>query len=197
MDISMLSLGDLTPDPITGEQMNARDKHNFAVECAIASEAAGLYGYYVGEHHGIEYVFSAPPVILAAIAQRTTTLRLGTGTSLLANLDPVRVAEDYATVDILSNGRLEIVGGRGNTFPIVYELLGQSLEDSHALFEENVRLLLEIWTHDRLTWEGRYRPAIRDHKIEPPALQQPHPPIWIGGGYPRRRQSSAPLSGFR
>ncbi|HEV7975668.1 LLM class flavin-dependent oxidoreductase [Amycolatopsis sp.] len=182
MDVSILSLGDLVTDPVTGERMTAAEKHQLAVDQAVAAEEAGLRAIYIGEHHALEYVYSCPPVILSAISQRTKRLRLGTGVTLLANLDPVRVAEDYGTLDVLSNGRVEIVGGRGNIFPSVYELFGQPIEESQERFEENLRLLLDIWTNPVVNWEGKFRPAIRDQKIEPVPLQRPRPPVWIGGG---------------
>jgi alkanesulfonate monooxygenase SsuD/methylene tetrahydromethanopterin reductase-like flavin-dependent oxidoreductase (luciferase family) len=182
MEISVLSLGDLVTDPITGYRMSTAERHQLVVDYAIAAEQAGFRGIYIGEHHGLEYVYSCPPIILSAIAQRTTTLRLGTGVTLIANLDPVRVAEDYATVDVFSGGRVEIIGGRGNVFPSVYKLLGQPLEESQERFEENLRLLLKIWTSPIVNWEGRFRPAIRDQRVEPAPLQQPHPPVWVGGG---------------
>jgi alkanesulfonate monooxygenase SsuD/methylene tetrahydromethanopterin reductase-like flavin-dependent oxidoreductase (luciferase family) len=180
MDVSLLSLGDLVTDPITGERMSVAQRHRSAVEQAVAAEAAGLRAIYIGEHHALDYVYSSPPTILSAIGERTETLRLGTGVTLLANLDPVRVAEDYATVDVLSGGRVEIVGGRGNIFPTVYELFGQPLEESQERFEENVRLLLDIWSSESITWEGRFRPPIREQRIQPAPLQSPT--IWVGGG---------------
>jgi alkanesulfonate monooxygenase SsuD/methylene tetrahydromethanopterin reductase-like flavin-dependent oxidoreductase (luciferase family) len=182
MEITLLSLGDLITDPVTGERMTSVERHRTVVDYAVGAEAAGFTGFHVGEHHAMEYVYSAPPVILSAISQRTTTLRLGTGVTLLANLDPVRVAEDYATLDVLSNGRVDIVGGRGNIFASVYELFGQPLEESQARFEENLRLLLQIWTGATISWDGRFRPPIKEQQIGPAPVQRPHPPVWVGGG---------------
>ena len=196
MDITLLSLGDLITDPVTGERMTSAERHRSVVDYAVAAEAAGFAGFHVGEHHAMEYVYSAPPVILAAIAARTTTLRLGTGVTLLANLDPVRVAEDYATLDVLSDGRVDIVGGRGNIFASVYELFGQPLVESQDRFEENLRLLLRIWAGSTLSWEGRFRAPIRERRIEPAPVQRPHPPVWVGGGLSKASAELAAILGL-
>ena len=113
MEIGLLTLGDWLPDPTTGQRISQAERHRTLVESAVRAEAAGFDSVWLGEHHFCDYILSAPPVVLAAIAERTTTLRLGTGVTLLANLDPVRVAEDYATLDLVSEGRAELVVGRG------------------------------------------------------------------------------------
>lgn len=182
MQLALCSLGDWITDPVSGDRMSVRDKHLLTIDSAVTAESAGLSGMYVGEHHGLEYVFSSPPVILSAIAQRTSTLRLGTAVTLLANLDPVRVAEDYATVDLLSDGRVELIGGRGNLFASTYTLFGQQLDDSVPRFEEALRLLMQLWTDTPTNWTGSFRPAIKDLRLQPAPIQKPHPPIWVGGG---------------
>src|SRR6202011_5716119 len=116
LKFNLMSLGDLITDPVTGSRPTALQRHRAFVDMAVRAEEAGFDGVSMGEHHGIEYIYSAPPVVLAAVAERTTRLRLGTAVTLLANLDALRVAEDYATLDILSGGRVDIVGGRGNFF---------------------------------------------------------------------------------
>lgn len=183
MQISIASIGDIVTDPVTGRRLSVPEKHEQTVELAVAAESAGLHGIHVGEHHGTAYAYSSPPVILGAIAQRTSTLRLGTGVALLANLDPVRVAEDYATVDILSRGRVEIVGGRGGFFPAIYEMFGQSIDESQEMFDENLRLLLKIWTESPVYWHGKYRTELTGQHVVPEPVQRPHPPVWIGAGF--------------
>src|SRR6202161_1850441 len=116
MKLSLMTLGDVATDPVTGTLQTAAERHRSIVEAAVLSEQAGFHGIHIGEHHGLEYITSAPPVMLAAIGERTRTLRLSTAVTLAANLDPVRAAEDYATVDVLSGGRCEVVVGRGNFF---------------------------------------------------------------------------------
>lgn len=121
-----------------------------------------------GEHHGLDYIYSAPPVILAAIAERTTNLRLSTAVTLAANLDPVRAAEDYATVDVLSGGRCEVVVGRGNIFASTYTLFGQRVEDSTDLFAERVELLTRLWSGEPVNWPGsRHRAPIDGFELQP------------------------------
>jgi luciferase family oxidoreductase group 1 len=182
MHVGLMTLGDHMPDPITGNLMSAQQRHRMLIEAAEAADRAGFYSFNVGEHHGLPFITSAPPVILAAIAERTTRLRLGTAVALLANLDPLRVAEDYATLDGLSGGRVDLVVGRGNFFVSTYVLFGQDVSDSHALFEENVKLLLELWTGEPVRWHGKFRAPINGESLRPPPVQDPHPPLWIGGG---------------
>lgn len=192
MDITVCSLGDVITDPITGKRATTNQRHLELLDYAVAIEDAGLAGLYIGEHHGLEYVYSSPPVILMAIADRTKTLRLGTGVTLVANLDPLRVAEDYATLDNLTGGRVELCAGRGNIFPDTYKLFGQPMETSVPRFEENLRLLLKLWTEPVIDhWEGQFRPPLHNFRLQPSPLQSPHPTVWVGGGL---SQSSAELS---
>jgi len=119
--------------------------------------------------------------VLAAIAERTERLRLGTGVTLLGSLDPVRAAEDYGTLDALSGGRVEVVCGRG-VISRTYSDLGYDPADSRELFDEHVELLLELWTREDVDWDGKHRGPLRGVTVKPRPVQQPHPPIWIGGG---------------
>lgn len=105
------------------------------VEASVLADEAGFRGVHIGEHHGLEYVYPAPRVILSAIGERTSRLTLSTAVTLAANLDPVRVAEDYATVDVLSGGRCEVVVGRGTAFARTYDLFGQDITQSARLFD--------------------------------------------------------------
>ena len=116
MKIGLMSLGDKMDDPVTGRPFSASERYRMTLEAAVVADRLGIQGYYIGEHHGINYTFSNPSVVLGAIATRTTNLRLGTAVALAANLDTLRLAEDYATVDVISGGRLELVTGRGNFF---------------------------------------------------------------------------------
>jgi alkanesulfonate monooxygenase SsuD/methylene tetrahydromethanopterin reductase-like flavin-dependent oxidoreductase (luciferase family) len=120
-------------------------------------------------------------VVLAAIAERTTRLRLGTGVALLANLDPVRAAEDYATVDGLSGGRLELLVGRG-ILRRTYADFGQDPERSREIFAESLELLLQLWSGEEVSWKGRFRAPLEGVRVRPEPLQRPHPPVWVGGG---------------
>ena len=177
-----MSLGDLITDPVTGSRPTPQQRHRAFIDMAVRGEEAGFHGVNMGEHHGIEYIYSAPPVLLAAIAERTTRLRLGTAVTLLANLDPLRVAEDYATLDILSGGRVDIVGGRGNFFASTYTLFGQPLEESKARFAENAELLDELWKGKPVHWSGQFRAPVNGETLQPAPLQEAKDAMWIGGG---------------
>lgn len=182
MKFGLMSLGDSIVDPVTGQRSSPAQRHRMLVESAVAAEAAGFTSVNMGEHHGIDYIYSAPPVVLAAIAERTRTLRLSTAVTLAANLDPWRMAEDYATVDVLSGGRVEIVAGRGNFFVSTYTLFGHNVAESRQRFDEAIELLLTLWRGGVVNWEGSVRPPIVNAELQPPPLQRPHPPVWIGGG---------------
>ena len=177
----MLILGDNLPDPVTGEQIPQAARVRQWVELAARAEALGFDSVWLGEHHFCDYILSAPPVVLAAIAERTQRVRLGTGVTLLGTLDPVRVAEDYATLDALSDGRVELVVGRG-ILRDAYSRFGYDPDASREIYAEHLELLLALWTEDRVTWEGRHRAPLEGVRVAPRPVQTPHPPIWVGGG---------------
>src|SRR5277367_899149 len=182
MEVSLMSLGDITDDPVTGRRFSAPERYRMTIEAAVVADRVGLQGIYIGEHHGIAYTFSSPAVLLGAIAERTTRLRLGTAVALAANLDPLRMAEDYATVDVISGGRLELVTGRGNFFERTYDLFGQSAADSAARYAESMALLCELWPGKPVHWTGAFRPPISGQYLQPTPTQQHRLPFWIGGG---------------
>ncbi|HEV7978458.1 LLM class flavin-dependent oxidoreductase [Amycolatopsis sp.] len=181
MKLSLMTLGDQVPDPITGVSETAAERHRAIVEAAAIADQAGFHGMHIGEHHGLEYTTSAPPVVLAAIGERTTNLRLSTAVALAANLDPVRLAEDYATVDALSGGRCEVVVGRGNFFVNTYTLFGQQLDDSHDMFRDSIELLVQLWSGKEVSWPGsKHRAPFEKFTLEPKPVSEV--PLWIGGG---------------
>lgn len=181
METGLLILGDHLADPRSGVRSPAPARQRQFVELGVAAEALGFDLVCLGEHHLCDYILSAPPVVLAAIAERTQRIRLGTGVTLLGSLDPVRAAEDYATVDVLSNGRLELVLGRG-ILRRTYRDFGIDPADSRARFDEAVELLLELWSREVVSWRGRFRAPLEGVTLQPRPVQQPHPPVWIGGG---------------
>jgi alkanesulfonate monooxygenase SsuD/methylene tetrahydromethanopterin reductase-like flavin-dependent oxidoreductase (luciferase family) len=185
MKLGLMSLGDIVDDPVSGTRFSASERYRMTIESAGAADRLGLHGIYIGEHHGIGYTFSTPPVLLAAIAERTTRLRLGTAVALAANLDPLRLAEDYATVDVLSGGRVDLVTGRGNFFEKTYDLFGQSVADSADRFAEAMELLCTLWPGNPVEWQGRFRPPIDGQRLQPAPIQTERPPFWIGGGSSR------------
>jgi alkanesulfonate monooxygenase SsuD/methylene tetrahydromethanopterin reductase-like flavin-dependent oxidoreductase (luciferase family) len=180
-ELGVLSLGDCLADPVSGVRPTDAERHRAIVESAVHAEVLGFDSIWLGEHHFCDYVMSAPPVVLAAIAARTERIRLGTGVTLLANLDPVRVAEDYATLDGISSGRVELVAGRG-ILADTYAAFGQSVDESRERFRENLELLRRLWTETEVHWSGRFRARLDGVTVEPRPVQQPHPPLWIGGG---------------
>ena len=184
MKLNLMSLGDIVADPVTGCLMSAQERHRMLIDAAIIADQTGFNGVNIGEHHGIAYSFSTPPVLLAAIAERTRRLRLGTAVALAANLDPFRLAEDYATVDVISGGRVDVVTGRGNFFESTYALFGQSPADSPARFAEAMTLLCELWAAKPVHWQGRFRAPINGESLQPVPIQK-RPPFWVGGGSSR------------
>lgn len=185
MDVGLLTLGDHLGDPITGAWPSQAQRHQSLVAQAVLAEEVGFHSVHLGEHHFCDYILSSPPVVLGAIAARTRTIRLSTGVTLGVNLDPVRVAEDYATVDLLSDGRVEPVVGRGTFFPHTFAAFGQDPRDARSIFAENVELLVRLWTEEEVTWSGQFRPPLERVTVQPRPVQQPRPPIWVGAGASR------------
>jgi alkanesulfonate monooxygenase SsuD/methylene tetrahydromethanopterin reductase-like flavin-dependent oxidoreductase (luciferase family) len=182
MQVALMSLGDKTDDPVTGRRFSAAERYAMTLDAADIADRVGLQGYYIGEHHGISYTFSSPAVVLAAIAARTKRLRLGTAVALAANLDPLRMVEDYATLDVISGGRLELVTGRGNFFVKTFDLFGQNAEESAARFAEAMKLAYTLWSGEPVHWQGQFRAPITGQNLEPAPVQIGRPPFWIGGG---------------
>ena len=181
MRVGLLSLGDHLADPATGMRVSQQTRFASIVEQGVGAEERGFDGAFVGEHHFCDYIVSSPQMMLAAIASRTSTIRLGTGTSLVANHDPVHTAEDFATLDVLSGGRLELVAGRG-ILPWTYAQFGQQIAESRATYGEHLELIVRLWTENDVHWTGHFRPPLQGVTLAPKPVQQPHPPVWIGGG---------------
>ena len=185
MKLSLMSLGDLMTDPVTGTQLTTVERHRMMIDAAVIADKVGFHGINIGEHHGLDYAFSTPPVLLAAIAERTTRLKLSTAVALAANLDPWRIAEDYATVDVISGGRMELVTGRGNFFESTYTLFGQLPAESAARFAEGMELLCKLWPGEPVHWTGNFRAPINGEALQPKPIQSNRLPFWIGGGSSR------------
>ncbi len=182
-EIGIYTLADMGPDPFTGHTVNARQRVNEIIKAAQLADEAGLDVFGVGEHHPLDYAVSSPAVILAAIARETQQIKLTSTTSVLSTLDPVRLFEDFATLDLLSNGRAEILAGRG-AFIESFPLFGYSTNDYDELFTEHMDLLLQLNNNKTVTWSGNFRSPLKDAEIAPRPLQK-QLPIWIGvGGTP-------------
>src|SRR5437868_1686575 len=153
------------------------------LEAITLADEVGLDVFGIGEHHRSEFLDSAPTVILAAAAARTERIRLTSAVTVLSAADPVRVFQEFATLDLLSKGRAEMIVGRGS-FIEAFPLFGYKLDDYDSLFAEKLELLLEIRDHEHVTWSGTHRPALTGQGVYPRPLQDPLP-IWLGvGGTP-------------
>jgi len=172
------------PDPLTGRTPGETERFRELIENAVLYEQLGFDGFSVGERHHHPFLSSAPPVVLSHIAAKTSRIRLFTGVTLLSALDPVRVAEDYATLDHLSGGRVELVIGKGNG-PDQIELFGVPREQAWITLDENYRLLRRLWTEEKVSWEPPAdKPTIRrvpltEVTTRPRPLQSP-PRVWHG-----------------
>jgi probable LLM family oxidoreductase len=183
MEIGVYTFGETTPDPRTGATVVAAQRLHDLIEEAVLADQVGLDVFGVGEHHRPDFPVSAPVVILAAIAARTHRIRLTSAVTVLSSDDPVRVFQDFATLDLLSGGRAEIMAGRGS-FTESFPLFGYDLSEYDALFAEKLDLLLALRSSEIVSWSGRLRPPIHERGVYPRPLQQPLP-IWIAvGGTP-------------
>ncbi|NRD79168.1 LLM class flavin-dependent oxidoreductase [Bacillus sp. BRMEA1] len=183
IEIGLYTLGDLCPDPSTGKTLSAQQRIKEIIAAAKLADEAGLDVFGVGEHHRLDYAISSPPVVLAAIAQQTKHIKLTSATTVLSTVDPVRLFEDFATLDLLSEGRAEIIAGRG-AFLESFPLFGFSTNDYDPLFLENLDLFLKLNENERISWNGHFRSSLEDVEIAPRPLQN-QIPIWVGiGGTP-------------
>jgi len=180
-DVYLLILGDHLPDPGTGHTVTEAERLRAIVEQAVTAEAVGFTGVAIGEHHFTRYIVSAPELVLAAIATRTTSLRLSTGVTLLAHRDPVLVAEEVATLDQLSDGRAELIVARGVSQE-TDAAFGVGPDDLRARFDEHLRLLLRLLEERDVTWRGRFRGPLVRVTTTPRPVQRPRPTVWIGSG---------------
>jgi alkanesulfonate monooxygenase SsuD/methylene tetrahydromethanopterin reductase-like flavin-dependent oxidoreductase (luciferase family) len=181
VDVYLLILGDHLPDPHTGLAVTEADRLRAMIEQAVVAEEVGFTGVAIGEHHFTSYIVSAPELVLAAIAARTTTLRLSTGVTLLPHRDPVRVAEELATLDVLSGGRAELIVARGVSTR-TDAAFGVRAGDLRARFDEYLRLLLRLLEERDVTWHGSFRSPLEGVTTTPRPVQVPRPTVWIGSG---------------
>ncbi|HUF66157.1 MAG TPA: LLM class flavin-dependent oxidoreductase [Gemmatimonadaceae bacterium] len=192
MELGLYSFAEATPDPETGQTVTAAERLRDLLEEIELADQVGLDVYGVGEHHRPDYVVSAPAVVLAAAAARTKRIRLTSAVSVLSSDDPVRVFQDFATLDLLSGGRAEIMAGRGS-FIESFPLFGQDLDEYDELFSEKLELLLKLREDVRVTWSGHHRPALEDLGVYPRPVQNPLP-VWIAvGGTPQSVVRAATL----
>lgn len=183
-ELGLYSFVELTPDPVTGQKISPTQRLHDLLETIELAEQVGLDVFAIGEHHRPEFVSSAPAVILAAAAARTKAIRLSSAVTVLSSDDPVRVFQQFATVDLLSNGRAEIMAGRGS-FIESFPLFGYELNDYNELFAEKLNLLLQLRDDERIHWSGKHRPSLTGQGVYP-RPQQEKLPIWVAvGGTPQ------------
>ncbi len=184
MQIGIDSFAALVPDPITGDIVTAQQRITHLLEEIELADKVGLDQFGLGEHHRVEYLDSAPAVILAAAAALTKNIRLTSAVTVLSAADPVRVFQEFATLDLISNGRAEIVAGRGS-FIESFPLFGLKLEDYDDLFAEKLDLLLALRESTNVHWSGKHRAPLTGQGVYPRPIQNPLP-VWLGvGGTPQ------------
>jgi probable LLM family oxidoreductase len=183
MEIGIDSFVATLADPTTGDLLDPVKRLENLLEEVELADQAGLDVFGIGEHHREEFLDSAPIVLLAAAAARTKRIRLASAVTVLSATDPVRVFQEFATLDLISKGRAEIVAGRGS-FTEAYPLFGLDLNDYETLFSEKLELLLKIRDNLHVHWAGKHRPPLTGQAVYPRPLQNPLP-IWVGvGGTP-------------
>jgi probable LLM family oxidoreductase len=183
VELGVYTFAELTPDPQTGRMQTAEERLRDLLEEVELADQVGLDVFGLGEHHRPDFTVSAPAVVLAAAAERTTSIRLTSAVSVLSSDDPVRVFEQFATLDLLSSGRAEIMVGRGS-FIESFPLFGYDLDDYDELFAEKLELLLVLRSSERITWSGEHRAALDGAGVYPRPLQA-QIPIWVAvGGTP-------------
>jgi probable LLM family oxidoreductase len=183
LQIGIDSFAAAIPDPVTGVALSAVERMHHLLEEIELADQAGLDVFGIGEHHRPEFLDSAPPVILAAGAALTKQIRLTSAVTVLSAADPVRIFQQFATLDLISKGRAEIVAGRGS-FVEAFPLFGLELDDYDSLFAEKLELLLTIRENTQVYWSGKHRAPLTGQSVYPRPLQNPLP-IWLGvGGTP-------------
>jgi probable LLM family oxidoreductase len=183
MELGVYTFAELTPDPETGRTIGPAERIRDLLEEVELADEVGLDVFGLGEHHRPDFAVSAPAVVLAAAAERTRRIRLTSAVSVLSSDDPVRVFQQFSTLDLLSGGRAEIMAGRGS-FVESFPLFGYDLADYDRLFSEKLDLLLAVRASERVTWAGSTRAPIDGRAVYPRPLQDPLP-VWVAvGGTP-------------
>ena len=197
MEFGISSFGEVAPAHVAGADHAAGQRMQELLAMGRLADEVGLDVLALGEHHRPDFIISAPEVILAAVAAQTKRIRLSSAVTVLSSADPVRTFQNFATVDLISGGRAEILAGRGS-FTESFPLFGYNLQDYDALFAEKLKLLLAVNQQEVVNWKGKHRPDITAKGVYPRPMQ-PRLPIWIGvGGTPasvvRAGQLGLPLT---
>ncbi|MYS86385.1 LLM class flavin-dependent oxidoreductase [Embleya scabrispora] len=179
MQFGIFTVGDVTVDPTTGREPTEHERIKAMVAIALKAEEVGLDVFATGEHHNPPFVPSSPTTLLGYVAARTERIILSTSTTLITTNDPVKIAEDYAMLQHLADGRVDLMMGRGNTGP-VYPWFGQDIRQGIPLAIENYALLHELWRNDVVDWEGRFRTPLQGFTSTPRPLDGVPPFVWHG-----------------
>ena len=179
MQFGIFTVGDVTTDPTTGRAPSEAERIRAMVTIALKAEEVGLDVFATGEHHNPPFVPSSPTTMLGYIGAHTTRLLLSTATTLITTNDPVKIAEDYAMLQHLADGRVDLMLGRGNTAP-VYPWFGKDIRDGIALAIENYALLRRLWDEDVVDWSGRFRTPLQGFTSTPRPLDGVPPFVWHG-----------------
>ncbi len=180
MELGIYTFAEITPDPATGKIVSAHQRLRDLMEEIQLAEQAGLDVFAVGEHHRPDFAVSSPAIVLAAAAERTQKIKLSSAVTVLSSDDPGRVFQDFATVDLLSGGRAEIMAGRGS-FIESFPLFGYDLGDYDSLFAEKLTMLIQLNEHEKITWKGKHRQPINNLGVYPRPYQSKLP-IWVAVG---------------
>lgn len=183
MQLGIYTFADLSPEQIATKGKGAHQRIQELLEEIKLADEVGLDVFAIGEHHRPDYAVSAPAIVLAAAAAVTKNIRLSSAVTVLSSEDPVRVFQQFSTIDLISNGRAEIMAGRGS-FIESFPLFGYSLNDYDELFSEKIKLLLQLNDEEKVNWKGKLRPSINNLGVYPRPLQEKLP-VWIAiGGTP-------------
>jgi len=193
MEFGIYTLGDHIPNPHTGERISAQQRIQEIIEFAKLAEQAGIDFFSVGESHQEYFATQAHSVVISAIAQATEKMKIGSSATIISTSDPVRVYEDFATIDLISNGRTEIIAGRASRVGL-FDLLGYDLRDYEELYEEKFELLLKINEEEVVNWSGQFRAPLKNAKVIP-RPKNGWMPIWRAVGGPPASAIKAGLQG--
>ena len=192
MEIGVYTFADIGRHPVTGAEINAAQRLADLMEEIQVADASGLDLFAVGEHHRPDYAVSTPGVVLGAAAVLTKNIRLSSAVTVLSSDDPVRVFQQFATIDLLSRGRAEIMAGRGS-FIESFPLFGYNLEDYDALFSEKLEMLLQLNKQETINWKGNFSQSINNRSVYPRPYQK-ELPLWVAvGGTPESVVRAAQL----
>ena len=179
MQFGIFTVGDLTTDPVSGRTPTENERIKAMMTIALHAEEVGLDVFATGEHHNPPFVPSSPTTLLGWIAAKTTTLQLSTATTLITTNDPVKIAEDYAMLQHLADGRIDLIMGRGNTGP-VYPWFGKDIRQGLNLAIENYALLRRLWDEEVVDWSGKFRTPLQSFTATPRPLDGVAPFVWHG-----------------